>query len=313
MRDRFRGALLGLAAGDAVGTTIEFQAPGTFQPLTDMVGGGPFHLAPGQWTDDTSMALCLAESLVTRRGFDPVDQLERYVRWRRDGYMSATGHCFDIGLTVAQALGRFERSRAPYSGDTAEDTAGNGSIMRLAPVPMAYVHDPRQAIDRAEESSRTTHQAPAALDACRYFGGLIVGALRGEDKETLLSSGYSPVAGIWDERPLVGEIEAIAEGSFKHKQPPAIQGTGYVVRSLEAALWAFYRTETFEAGCLEAANLGHDADTTAAIYGQVAGAYYGEAAIPAPWRERLAMRETIEGFADALLALASDLTPSPTN
>lgn len=313
MRDRFRGALGGLATGDAVGTTLEFQAPGSFQPLTDLVGGGPFRLAAGQWTDDTSMALCLAESLLERRGMDLADQLERYVRWRRDGHLSATGHCFDIGITVSRALSHFERSGDPHAGDTAENTAGNGSIMRLAPVPMAYVHDPRAAVERCEESSRTTHQAPAALDACRYFGGLLVGALMGEAKEVLLSPGYSPAPGLWEERPLAPEIEAIADGSFKHKQPPAIQGTGYVVRSLEAALWAFHRTESFEEGCLAAANLGDDADTTAAVYGQLAGAYYGEAGIPERWRERLAMRETIEGFADGLLALATDLAPTPSH
>src|SRR5437773_1759165 len=99
VRQRYRGSLLGLAAGDALGTTIEFRRPGTFEPLTDIVGGGIFGLAPGQWTDDTSMALCLAQSLVERGDFDPIDQLERYLRWSREGYLSSTGTCFDIGGT----------------------------------------------------------------------------------------------------------------------------------------------------------------------------------------------------------------------
>ena len=111
LRDRYHGALLGLAAGDALGTTLEFRSPGTFGPLTDMVGGGPFALAPGQWTDDTSMALCLGESLVRCHGFDPKDQMERYCRWWQDGYLSATGECFDIGMTVSRALSSSRFSR----------------------------------------------------------------------------------------------------------------------------------------------------------------------------------------------------------
>ena len=103
LRDRYRGALLGLAVGDALGTTLEFKRPGSFAPITDMVGGGPFGLKPGQWTDDTSMALCLAESLVECRGFDPVDQLRRYCRWYREGHLSSTGRCFDIGNTTRAA------------------------------------------------------------------------------------------------------------------------------------------------------------------------------------------------------------------
>jgi ADP-ribosyl-[dinitrogen reductase] hydrolase len=139
---RYRGSLLGLAVGDALGTTLEFKPPGTFPPLTDMVGGGPFHLEPGQWTDDTSMALCLAESLIERQGFDPVDQLERYLRWYRQGHLSSNGRCFDIGTTVQTALHRFEHTHKPYCGPTDPMSAGNGSLMRLAPVPLAYALSP---------------------------------------------------------------------------------------------------------------------------------------------------------------------------
>ncbi|MBN1286462.1 MAG: ADP-ribosylglycohydrolase family protein [Anaerolineae bacterium] len=300
---RYRGALLGMAAGDALGTTLEFTRPGAFTPITDMVGGGPFHLAAGQWTDDTSMGLCLAESLIERRGFDPVDQLRRYVRWWRAGHLSSTGECFDIGNTTRQALHSFEMTPRPYPGPTHPQSAGNGSIMRLAPAPLFYANDPREAIARAGESSRTTHGAPAAVDACRYFGALLVGAVQGVDKATLLAPRYSPAPGVWEAGPLCPEIDAVAAGSFKEKEPPDIVGSGYVVQSLEAALWAFYRSASFEEGCLLAANLGHDADTTAAVYGQLAGAYYGEAGIPARWREKLALRAVIESFADRLFAL----------
>ena len=146
-QDRYRGALLGLACGDAVGTTLEFKPPGSFAPISDMVGGGPFELEPGQWTDDTSMALCLAVSLVEQGGFDPADQMQRYVRWYREGYLSSNGVCFDIGNTVSAALRRFERSGEPYSGATDPYSAGNGSIMRLAPLPLAFAATPARASD----------------------------------------------------------------------------------------------------------------------------------------------------------------------
>jgi ADP-ribosyl-[dinitrogen reductase] hydrolase len=303
--DRFHGSLLGLAIGDAVGTTLEFQRPGTFTPIDDMVGGGPFRLQPGQWTDDTSMALCLATSLIETGGFDPTDQMDRYVRWYRKGYLSSTGRCFDIGNTIRAALHRYEQGGNSYSGSTDRYSAGNGSIMRLAPVVLRYAGNPEQAIALAADSSKTTHGAPAAVDGCRYLAALLLGALAGEPKERLLHPAYTPVSGLWPVAPLVPEIAAVAAGSFLEKEPPEIRGSGYVVESLEAALWAFARSDTFRDGCLLAANLGDDADTTAAVYGQLAGAYYGASGIPASWVERVAYREEIIALASALWAAAT--------
>ena len=317
---RYRGALLGLACGDAIGTTLEFTQPGSFEPIDDMVGGGPFNLQPGEWTDDTSMALCLAESLVEKGGFDPRDQIERYVRWYREGYLSSTGRCFDIGNTTRQALHHFEQTGAPYSGSTSPRSGGNGSIMRLAPAPMAYASQPEKALRYAGDSSRPTHGAPEAVDACRYLAGLIVGALNGASKEDLLAPAYCPLPDAWRSQPLSSKIAEVAAGSFKHLNPPketvdlaaslgfrpkpaVIQGSGYVVKSLEAALWAFYHSRSFKEGCLLAVNLGDDADTTGAVYGQLAGAFYGQDNIPVSWRNRLAMRELIEALADKLLTL----------
>ena len=298
--DRYRGAILGLATGDALGTTLEFTRPGSFTPITDMVGGGPFNLRPGEWTDDTSMALCLAESLLECGAFDPIDQLSRYVRWKRKGHHSSTGRCFDIGGTVMQALARFERFSEPYAGSTDPNSAGNGSIMRLAPVPLFFVHDPELAIANAALSSRTTHGHPEAVDACRYLAALIVGALQGRSKEDLLLVRFSPLPGLWTDEPLVPAIARVANGSFLQENPPVIRGDGYVTRSLEAALWAFANSTSFEEGALLAVNLGEDADTTGAVYGQLAGAYYGVDAIPASWRSKLAKLETLETFARRL-------------
>ena len=304
MKSRYEGCLLGLAAGDALGTTVEFKAPGSFVPLTDMVGGGPFGLKKGQWTDDTSMALCLAESLITCGTFNARDQMDRYIRWWKEGHLSSTGRCFDIGNTVYQALREYLDTREPFAGSTHPHTAGNGSLMRLAPVPLFFAADPEKAIHLSAESSKTTHGATTCLDACRYFGGLLVGAIQGVSKEELLAPRYAPVERLWERAPLCPEIGEIAGGSFKRKDPPAIVGSGYVVEALEAALWAFSRSSSFQEGALLAVNLGDDADTTGAIFGQLAGAYYGIAGIPQTWRECLAQAELIQRWAGKLATLA---------
>jgi ADP-ribosylglycohydrolase len=305
---RYRGCLLGLAAGDALGSTLEFSVPGTFTPIDDMVGGGHFGLEAGQWTDDTSMALCMAESLIAHRKFHPLDIMRRFLKWYREGYLSSTGSCFDIGTTCRRAIERFELTGEPFCGSLDPMSAGNGSVMRLAPMAMFFARQPYKAILACGDSSMLTHGAVAAVDACRLFGALLVGALSGESKEKLLSERYSPVPDFWRSHRLVPEIDEIAKGSYKFKSPPEIKGTGYVVKSLEAALWAFYNSTNFRDGCLIAANLGDDADTTAAIYGQLAGAYYGVDDIPAMWLKQLAMHDYIDQLAQTLFACSQEVT-----
>src|SRR5262245_25942430 len=291
--ERFRGCLLGLAVGDAVGTTVEFRQRGTFEPLTDMMGGGPFNLRPGQWTDDTSMALCLGTSLVEQRRFDPADQMSRYCRWADHGYLSSTGTCFDIGTTTVRSLRRYQRDGNPYAGSSAPTLAGNGCIMRLAPIPMYFFPHLETVEQCAANSARTTHGATECIDACRLFARIVCHALLGRPKdEVLLGDAHSFAAG---ER-----VTAIACGSYRNKEAADIHGSGYVVHSLEAALWVFDRTHTFADAILMAANLGEDADTTAAVCGQLAGAYYGESAIPSHWLGRLAFRSEITKLADQL-------------
>ena len=331
-RERFRGCLLGLAIGDAVGTTLEFKPPGTFKPSTDLVGGGPFNLKAGEWTDDTSMSLCLAESLTQLNAFDLRDQLQRYVRWWKHGHLSSNGVCFDIGNTTRAALAHFTQTGDAYSGATTSTSAGNGSLMRLAPVPMFYANQPALAIEQSGESSRSTHGAAEAVDACRFFGGLLCGALGAVDKSTLLSPHFCPIENYWQFHALAPKIDAIAAGSYKTAEAPTsnlvsgivqsvsasllkrtsnrIQGSGYVVKSLEAALWAFHHSTNFRDGCLLAVNLGDDADTTGAIYGQIAGAYYGESGIPTEWRAKLAKRQLIEDFANKLFAIYQEPPPA---
>lgn len=293
-QDRYRGCLLGLACGDAVGTTVEFKSRGSFAPVTDMTGGGPFRLEAGQWTDDTSMALCLAASLLHCQGFDAQDQMDRYVRWRDSGYMSSTGRCFDIGTTVSAALSRYLRTNNPFAGSPDPRTAGNGALMRLGPVPMYFRDDQERVLVHSAESTRVTHGAQEAIDCSRLFGLQLRLALLGRSKDEICAA--RPV------ELLSPKAAAIAEGNYKTKSRDEVVGSGYCIESLEAALWCFWHTSSYEHAVLEAVNLGLDADTTAAICGQLAGAYHGVQALPANWVARLAKREMLEQMADDLLA-----------
>ncbi len=266
---------------------------GSFPPVIDMTGGGPFNLPAGAWTDDTSMALCLATSLLEKGGFDARDQMERYWRWYREGYLSSTGKCFDIGNTTRAALQRFKETGESYCGSTNPNMAGNGSIMRLAPVVLFYYPDIQQISKYSADSSRTTHAAPECVQACQLLGNILYRALKGDVKDEVL-------LGDQMETYTCPGIKEIARGSYQTKQVSSIHGSGYVVDSLEAALWCFWSTGSFEEAILKAANLGDDADTTAAICGQVAGAFYGESGIPLHWLERLVMRQEIKHLAKDL-------------
>jgi len=297
--DRFRGCLLGLACGDAIGASNEFMARGSFSPLSGMTGGGPFGLKAGEWTDDTSMALCLATSLVECDGFDAHDQMKRYLDWYENGTMSSTGKCFDIGNTTRDALFRFRQSGEPFSGSTDPYSAGNGSLMRLAPVVLKFFPDRDTTLHYCAESSRTTHGAEECLDACRLFGDMLLRALSAESKDRTLAGTSSMMI-------RSHKLADIARGTYRDKRMDEIRGTGYVVESLEAALWCFWKTNSFEEAILAAANLGDDADTTAAICGQIAGAFYGESDIPSDWLEKVVMVEEIGSLAERLAAIFED-------
>ncbi|MBT3341381.1 MAG: ADP-ribosylglycohydrolase family protein [Gemmatimonadetes bacterium] len=254
------------------------------------------------------MALCLAESLLTCDGFDATDQMQRYERWYQHGHLSSTGTCFDIGNTCRAALEQFEQTDEPFAGATDPRSAGNGSIMRLAPVAMRWAADLPAALEMAALSSQTTHGTAEAVDACRLLAAILVGALHGESKEDLLATNCWPLRALLETTSLSPRITEIAHGSFRDKQPPEIRGTGYVVDSLEAALWAFAASDSFEQGALLAVNLGDDADTTGAVYGQIAGAYCGVDGIPARWLLMLSLREKIEEMALGLMQAAVEET-----
>jgi ADP-ribosyl-[dinitrogen reductase] hydrolase len=290
--DQSRGCLIGLAIGDALGTTVEFKPRGTFPPVTTITGGGPFGLRPGQWTDDTSMALCLAESLI-EKGFDPADQLERYCAWYQRGYWSSTGRCFDIGNATRRALERYLASGDVEAGSVDPATAGNGCIMRLAPVPIYYFPHEERAAEYAGRSSVTTHGATECVEASRVLSRVLVRALAGAAKSEVLTAATG-------EQLTSSRLEGIAAGDFTRKPESEIISSGYVVDCLEAALWSFATTETFADAVLRAVNLGDDADTTGAVCGQIAGAFYGEQAIPEQWLTLLHQVDEIRDLADRL-------------
>ena len=267
------------------------------------------------------MALCLANSLVLRQGFVPYDQLVRYKWWRRYGYMSATGHCFDIGEATSDSIDVFEHRQSTlakkqhlrldqldYLSDRLQlakfpvycsrtGVAGNGALMRLAPVPLFFRKHLEEAIVLSGYSGQITHGDEKAFDACRYYGALIFAALNGYDKGELLDDTFYVKHKPWfGQKLLCREIQAIAEGSYKKPGGYAdgIRGKGYIVDALEAALWAFWSDEgSFEKGVLAAVNLGDDTDTTAAIYGQLAGAYYGYKKLPKKWTDQVYARKFI--------------------
>lgn len=299
--DRYRGCLFGLALGDAVGTTCDAAEPGAFRPIDDMLGGGPHRLLPGHWSGETSMALCLADSLVKSRVFDARDQMERYAAWAEEGYLSSTGQPFDIDPDVGEALARYRETGNPWQGPEHPESASAACLSRLAPVVMFYAGDPDTAIAAAAESVRLTHGAPQAIDAARYFTGILLGALRGVDKEDLLRDHYSRLPEYWLDNPLHPEVDEVAKGSFLELNPPDIVAENYAVSALEAALWAFATTRDFRDGALAAANLGLAASAVGAIYGQLAGAYYSLPYLPHTWWQHVAKPETIENLAWSLL------------
>ncbi len=292
IRDRALGAFLGLAVGDAVGTTLEFCSRDAQPRLQDMVGGGPFDLPPGAWTDDTAMALALADSLAASETLDCRDLMDRFVRWWLDGDYSCSGHCFDIGNTTRQALDRYRRTGDPLAGSTDPRSAGNGSLMRLAPVALRFWHDRPRLIAAAADQSRTTHGAEEAVDSCRAFAELLAEAIAGSAPADLLAR--RPFEGA----PAVAQVMA---GSWRGRPRNRIRSSGYVVHTLEAAIWSVARTGDFRNAVLLAANLADDADTVAAVTGQLAGALYGLCGIPDGWLERVAWKDRLLEAAQRLL------------
>ena len=291
---------MGLVVGDAVGTTNEFQPAGSFEPITDMVGGGVFGLEPGQWTDDTSMALCLADSLLAQGRYDSFDVMERYDRWYKEGYRSSTGTCFDIGNQVTHSLWDFrEQQRVPTSAERTT-SAGNGAIMRLAPMVIAGFRSrsPREVVATARLSARETHFSVEAEAATEVFAALLVGALLGWSPEQLMDVSWASTGAAFDEM-----AARVISPDPQVRASWEAETSGYIVNGLRLAVHGLLDFPSFKDATLAIANMGGDSDTNAAIYGQLGGAFYGVEAIPASWRERVHLGEEIDQLARDLVDL----------
>ena len=295
-RERYLGALIGLAIGDALGAVHQQQPPGSFEPISDLVGGGFLKLPRGAWTDDTAMALCLAESLLESRGFDARDQVERYARWQQSGYMSATGVAVGITPNTARSIAVAQWRRQLFAGSHDPKLVEPSPLSRMAPAVMFYLLFRDQALEFAGDAVRTTCQAPLVLNVCRLFAAMVHAALEGKPKPEVLAPPWELPA----DRPK-SRIRGLIEGRYRKKDPAVIHAGDHVLDTLEVALWAFDRTNSFADGALLVANAGENSDVAGAVYGQLAGAYYGVEAIPAPWRNSLIKKDLIESLALRLL------------
>ena len=302
--DRRRGGFSAWRSGTPWAPPSSSSPPARFRKSRDFARGDltAWNRASGPTTPAWPS---LADSIADV-GWDVSDQARRYVSWWRTGAYSVNGRVFDIGVTTVRALQQFRETGDPWtSGDPSPRASGNGSIMRLAPVPVAYIRlFPDQLdllVDRLVESSRPTHASPQCLSACAYFGVLLGGLLHGLPRDQVLDPRWEPARRVHERFPLHPEILEVAQGSFRTRKPPRIRGSGYVVRSLEAALWAFHDAVDFRQAVLRAVNLGDDADTTGAVCGQLAGAWFGESGIPAEWRNDLAGKDQIEPILQRLI------------
>lgn len=295
--DRMVGSFRGLAIGDALGAPVEFMPPGSFPPVTDFAPTEKFGLEAGQWTDDTIMALCLGEALVAANGYDSWAVMDEYTEWVYQGKHTPKGECFDVGYQVMGAIERYSMllpvvpSREPRTS-----AAGNGSLMRLAPMAIVAANS-RSTLENSDRllavSARETHYSSEAEQATVIFGRLLLACYGGFAKEHVLRATQG-VRDTFELVPLLKRVEASTP----------VQAGGYVRDSLQAAWWAFLTTASFEECVLRAVNLGHDADTVGAIAGQLAGAFYGDSAIPAAWKEHLWKSEAIERLAEELAVVA---------
>jgi ADP-ribosylglycohydrolase/protein-tyrosine phosphatase len=286
LRDRVRGMMLGLAAGEALGHSIH-------------------GLPVGAWSDKTAMALCLAESLVTQDGNDAADQVARYREWQHAGHWSSTGSCVGISAATSRALASAQWTGNPYAGSHDPAHADAEPLARIGPA-IAWDHaSPRAAIEAAVNAARVTHQAPLTLDAVRFLAALLAGALAGAAKDELLSADFTPDPGAFAPESLRSPLRELAAGAWRGRRPRRmLRGKFAAVAALESALAAFAEGDDL-AQCLAAATARPgDAQVAAAIVGELAGAHYGAASLPGETRAGLARAEDIESLADRLVDAA---------
>ena len=288
------GGIMGVVIGDALGLPVQFMTKSEIKksPITEMRGGGFFDLEPGAWSDDSSLTLCLAESLY-EVGYNPADIAQRFVKWYRDDYMTPLGKSFDIGGTTEIAMKRLVHGVAPFkAGPTDAESNGNGSLMRILPATLFFAHESDYTmIQRICEVSKITHGHPRSQLACSLYSLFVKELLKGSRPQEAYDTMILKSQTVFFIDRKVGKqlshFERIISGQLPNLPESEIKSGGYVVESLEAALWCFLTTSSFEDAVLKAANLGWDTDTVGAITGSMAGIYYGFSNIPAPWLTKL--------------------------
>ena len=290
LRDKKLGTLVGLAVGDAMGAPYEFLAKGRYTPTKEYNTGGVHNVSIGEWTDDTSMALCLAQSLIERKCFDPIDQMEKYLNWYTGGYMGTRETCFDIGNSTAKSIIDFEINRTYYSNITRRNESGNGTIMRLAPIPMLYSFD-SDLKSYAKLSSKTTHSSFEAATCAELLAGIINRCYLNKYDKFLSKD---DVLSCLEDRTFIENA----------KQMKETIPSGYCIDTLEVAIRGFYNFDTFIDGLMYCISLGDDTDTVGAVYGQIAGAYYGLSRIPDYYKENLIQYNKILDIANKLVDLS---------
>ncbi len=297
--ERVIGGILGLVVGDALGLPVQFltRAEVRQSPVIGMRGGGAFDTPPGTWSDDSSLTLCLVKSLI-EKGYDVSDIAERFVRWFQEGYCTPFDQAFDIGYATRDAMRRLIKGVAPLeAGPAEEDDNGNGSLMRILPAVMFFAHLPdSQFIERVCEVSKITHGHPRSQLGCSLYGLYIKSLLAGEDMEAAYRSLQVKAHRVFESTELEKELsfyQRITNGSLPMLFEDEIQSTGYVVYTLEAAIWCFMMTESYKEAVLKAVNLGLDTDTVGAVAGGLAGVYYGLGGIPEEWLSKILKKDWI--------------------
>lgn len=286
LAERVRGALFGLAVGDAAGA--RFQV-GRDEGLT--------------WTQHTAMALCLAESLLELGRFDARDQMERYVRWQRDGYLAAEERPPVVTPDVARALAAYHWRGQPMAGSHDPRDRSTASLPRVVSAVLFELADPAAAVALAGECSRTTHQSPVVIDACRYYAAMLVGALRGASLDEVLGPLYEPVAGMWDARPLKTEVATMAVGAVEEGPGDVrVALTPDVVRACANLRTAVAGARDFDDALQRAYNGGMEPALDAALAGTLMGALFGESVISRPLVATIARADLLESLGRRLCA-----------
>lgn len=311
-KEQIIGGIIAVVTGDALGLPVQFLSRSEVRqhPVTGMRGGGAFDLPPGTWSDDSSLTLCLVESL-TEKGYDLKDMAERFVRWYRDGYMTPFGKSFDIGHATSVAMRRLMKGIDPLeAGPAGEEDNGNGSLMRILPAAIYFGHlSDEELVKKVSDISKITHGHPRSQLGCSLYALLVKALLEGENPEDAYKTMRGKAAKLSWPPELSGELihyQRLLGGYLHEVSEEVIQATGYVVYTLEAAVWSLLTTKSFEECLLKSVNLGLDTDTVGAVAGGLAGICYGLAAIPREWRLQIIKYEEIlamsQAFADQMPA-----------